>query len=96
MPQNTDKRNEYLKIVAKAQADEEFKKRLLDVPATVLKEYGIEIPEGMTVKIVEQKENEIHFILPVKPSKTHELTDDDLETVAAAGSLSGGMCPALL
>ena len=36
-------------------------------PATVLAENGIEIPEGMIVKVVEQKENEIRILLPPKP-----------------------------
>jgi len=48
--------------------DDEFKKRLIDDPATVLKENGIEIPEGMTVKVVERRENEIQIPLPPKPA----------------------------
>ena len=48
--------------------DDEFKKRLIDDPATVLKENGIEIREGMTVKVVERRENEIQIPLPPKPA----------------------------
>jgi len=63
-----EERKEYAKIIAQAWVDEDFKARLLADPATVLKENGIEIPEGMTVKVVEQKENEIHIPLPAKPA----------------------------
>jgi Nitrile hydratase, alpha chain len=62
-----EERKDYAKIIAQAWVDEEFKKRLIDDPATVLKENGIEIPEGMTVKVVERKENEIQIPLPPKP-----------------------------
>jgi hypothetical protein len=68
MKKSLEERKEYAKIIAQAWVDEEFKKRLLDDPATVLKENGIEIPEGMTVKVVEQKENEIQIPLPAMPA----------------------------
>ncbi len=68
MKQSMEEHKEYAKIIAQAWVDEEFKKRLLVDPATVLKENGIEIPEGMTVKVVEKKENEIHIPLPAKPA----------------------------
>ena len=68
MKKTIEERKEYAKIIAKAWVDEEFKKRLIADPATVLKENGIDIPEGMTVKVVERKENEIQIPLPPKPS----------------------------
>ena len=95
MQKNTEERNEYAEIIAKARADEEFKKRLLDDPATVLKENGIEIPQGVVVEVVEGNEGDIHIVLPVKPSNTQELTDEDLENVAAAG-IGSGICAPLL
>ena len=67
MKKTIEERKEYAKIIAQAWVDEEFKARLLADPATVLKENGIEIPEGMTVKVVERKENEIQIPLPQKP-----------------------------
>jgi hypothetical protein len=39
--------------------DEEFKKRLLADPVAVMKENEIEIPDGMTLNFVEEKENVI-------------------------------------
>ncbi len=70
MKKTIEERKQYAKIIAQAWADEEFKKRLIDDPAIVLKENGIEIPEGMTVKVVEHKKNEIHIPLPPKPEMT--------------------------
>ncbi len=66
MKKTIEERKECAKTIAQAWEDEEFKKRLLADPATVLKEGGIEIPEGTTVKVVERKENQIP--LPPKPN----------------------------
>lgn len=80
MKKTIEERKEYAKVIARAWVDEEFKKRLLKDTATVLKENGIEIPGGMTVRFVEQKENEILVPLPPKPQPV--LSDDDLASVA--------------
>jgi hypothetical protein len=77
-----EERNQYAKVIARAWVDEEFKKRLLTDPSTVLKENGVEMPEGWTVKVVERKEKEIHLTLPPRPSESVELSDEDLEKVA--------------
>lgn len=46
--------------------DEDFKPKLLADPTTVLAENSIEIPEGMTVKVIETTENEIYIPIPPK------------------------------
>ncbi|MEI8185839.1 MAG: NHLP leader peptide family RiPP precursor, partial [Chlorobiaceae bacterium] len=71
------------KIIAKAWTDETYKQRLTEKPADVLKEEGVEIPDGMTFKVVENTPALFHFILPQKPDV--ELTENDLESVAGGG-----------
>ena len=83
MKATIEERKEYAKVIAKAWVDEEFKKRLIEDPATVLKENGIEIPEGMTVKVVERKENEILIPLPPVPA------DLPLDSVVGGAGLVG-------
>ena len=56
MKKTIEEHKEYAKVIARAWVDEEFKKKLLAEPATVLAENGVEIPEGVTVKVVERKE----------------------------------------
>jgi hypothetical protein len=89
MKKTIEERKEYAKIIAKAWVDEEFKKRLLADAATVLVENGIEIPEGMTVRFVEGKENEILVPLPPRPLQTMELSESDLAQVAGGVSIGG-------
>ncbi len=83
MKKTLEERKEYAKIIAQAWVDEEFKAKLLADPATVLKENGIEIPEGMTVKVIEQKENEIQIPLPEKPANLN-LAVEELQERAQA------------
>jgi len=46
-------RKAWARVVAKAWADEEFKRRLLTDPRAVAAEAGVPLPERLTVKVVE-------------------------------------------
>jgi hypothetical protein len=96
MKKTIEERKEYAKIIAQAWVDEELKRRLIEDPATILKENGIEIPEGMTVKVVEQKENEIQIPLPLKPEvmvgSVEELQERVQKTVVNQGLWDGLFC----
>jgi hypothetical protein len=59
----------WAKIVAKAWTDEDYKQRLLDDPATVLKAEGAELPEGVAFKCVEATESQAWLVLPPKPTE---------------------------
>ena len=73
-------------IIAKAWADEGFKQRLLKNPAAVLKDEGVDIPQGLEVRVVENTDKVFHIVLPPKPANV-ELTDEQLAQAA------GGGCP---
>ncbi len=87
MKKTIEERKQYAKIIAKAWADDAFKKRLIEDPAAVLDENGIEIPEGTTIKFIEGKENEILLPIQPRPAWTTKLSDQDLERVA--GGMGG-------
>ena len=57
-------RAKYGKVVAKAWSDSAFKAKLLKDPHAVLIEAGIEVPAGVSVKVVEETETARYFILP--------------------------------
>ena len=69
----------YGKMVAKAWRDPAFKAKLLADPHAALKDAGISVPAGVTVKVVENTDTDVHFVLPPKP--TRELSDEALDTV---------------
>lgn len=72
-------------LIAKTWVDEAFKQRLMSDPLTVLKEEGIEIAEGIQVRVVEDTDTVMHLVLPPKPSED-ELSDEELSDAA------GGQC----
>ena len=71
-------------IVARAWADDKFKQRRLADPGAVLKENGVAVPGGWTVKVVENTDTVCNLVLPGKPKG--ELTDAELQSVAGGGS----------
>ena len=54
-------------LVAQAWADEKLKQRLIDNPAKVLKEHGMEVPAGVEIRVVENTEKVKFLTLPTKP-----------------------------
>jgi hypothetical protein len=80
----------YAKIVAKAWDDEAFKKRLLASPVDVLREHGIVVPAGTSVRVEESlrppefRDDLILLPLPAKPTSA-ELSDEQLDGVAGGG-----------
>jgi hypothetical protein len=70
-------RRKFKKVTNKNSYDTKFRKNLLCNPQSTLKEIGIDVPEGIEIKIVEDTRELIHFILP--PKLNDEITDSSLE-----------------
>ncbi|NLY39654.1 MAG: NHLP leader peptide family natural product precursor [Firmicutes bacterium] len=68
-------------MAARAQADEDFRQRLLTDPEKTLREEGIRIPPEIKVKVLENTADLIHIILPAK----QEALDEE-----ALNSVTGG------
>lgn len=71
----------YSRIVAKCWADAEFKARLLADPQATLSTEGVEIPAGITLRVVENTADDITLILPPPPLET-ELTEAQLNEIS--------------
>lgn len=56
-------------VIQKAWEDPGFKQRLLKDPKAALKEVlGIQLPEEITLKAVEEGSNEFYLVIPPNPS----------------------------
>jgi hypothetical protein len=75
---------QWSKVVAKAWADESYKERLIEDPGTVLREEGLDVPEGITLRVAEDTETERTLVLPPPPEEGGEI--QNLEERLAAGS----------
>ena len=81
--------NPYARLIAKAWANEAFKKRLTDSPLEVMKEEGFNIPEGVKVRILEDSESEVHLVIPSRPS-SEEMSEQDLGALTWAYESNSG------
>ena len=51
-------------------------------PKSVLKDYGLEVPDGMDVKVVENADDCVYITLPPAPRRNADLSDDELSNAA--------------
>ena len=65
--QQNEQAKQWAKIVAKAWADEDYKQRLINDPASVLAEEGMPVTEGVEIKVVEATDKQAWMVLPPKP-----------------------------
>jgi len=84
----TEERNQLAALFAACWKDEALKARFMADPKAVLAEHGIDVPDGINVNVVENSENTVHITMPMAPDGHHELSDEELSTVAG-----GSVCP---
>ena len=55
-------------IIQKAWTDPEFKKQLLSNPESAIKDaFGVDIPKGYKLKVLEETEDTYYLVLPQSP-----------------------------
>ena len=78
----TEQNNQLAALFAACWRDAALKARFMDDPKAVLAEYGMEVPDGMDVKVVENADNCVHITMPSPRSGSVELSDYELGKVA--------------
>ena len=74
-------------LIEKADGDDDFRSKLLSDPrASIEEEFGITIPEGLSVHVHENTAQKVHLVLPPSP----KLSQADLE--ATSGGATAGWC----
>jgi len=80
----------YAKLIAKVWSDEAFKERLVMDPRATLDAEGIQVPEGVEVKVVEQTEKTFFLVIPEKPQQDY--ISEGEERLAAGFCSYRGVC----
>jgi hypothetical protein len=79
-------------VIAKAWADESFKKALVSSPRSAVEnEFGIKLPASVNVRVVEESTDNLYLVLPLKNAAAERGELSDLELEAVAGGKAGCM-----
>ena len=86
----TEERNKLAKLFAACWKDDALKQRFMSDPGAVLAEYGMDVPDGIDVNVVENTDNTVHITMPAPPRGYQGLSDEELSN--AAGAKSSANC----
>ena len=81
----TEQKIALAQLFAKCWKDEALKARFMADPKAVLKEHGLDAPDNMDVKVVENTDTTVHITLPAPPAGHNDLSDDELRNAAGGG-----------
>ncbi|MHC4870193.1 MAG: NHLP leader peptide family RiPP precursor [Planctomycetota bacterium] len=84
----TEQESSLAQLFAACWKDEALKARFLSDPKAVMKDFNLEVPDGLDVKVVENADDCVHITLPAAPAGAGELSDDDLINAAGGDYLS--------
>jgi hypothetical protein len=81
-------------VFARTMTDPEFKAQFIADPAAVLSAAGVEVPEGLTIKVLENSSTTVHVVLPDPEAMTDELlaAASGGSTAGSAGTMSTALC----
>ena len=88
----TEEKNALAQLFAACWKDEALKARFMADPKAVLAEYGMSVPEGMNVKVVENSDSHVHITLPAPPEGHVDLSDHELRDVAGGTAAPPSWC----
>ena len=88
----TEQKNQLASLFAACWKDEALKARFMSDPKAVLAEHGMDVPDGMDVKVVENADNCVHITMPAPPSGSNELSDKELSNAAGGGTPTSTHC----
>ena len=67
-------RDKWPQLVGVAWADEQFRAALVNNPRQILEGLGLSLPEGITVRVIEEAPGEICLVIPSRPDRVRETT----------------------
>jgi hypothetical protein len=87
----TEDRNKLTTLFADCWKDADLKARFMSDPKAVFAEYGMPVPDGLEVKVLENNDSKVHITIPVAPEGIESLSDSELANVAG-GSYANANC----
>lgn len=72
------------RTLSRCWSDAGYKAKLLADPAGVFKAEGLPMPEGVELRVLEDTDQTVHLVIPVRPQA---LPEEALDAVAGGGNL---------
>lgn len=86
MTANQSRQEMEARIVEQANADPDFRRRLLDDPKAALADFlGTALPAGMTITVLEEEPGHHYLVLPPAPLDLDALPLDELDLALVGG-----------
>jgi nitrile hydratase len=70
-----------------------YRRRTVREPRAVLKEFGLELPEDVTVRVHDSNADLRYIVLPMRPEGTSDMTEAELAALVTRDSLVGVAVP---
>ena len=86
-----DRAAAYGKVIARAWRDPSFKAKLIAAPQDTLRQAGVDIPDGVTVKVLENTDMHFHLVVPARPAGA--LSDEELDQAAGGTGFHASYAP---
>ena len=83
----TEQGNQLAELFAACWKDEALKARFMADPKAVLAERGIDMPDNIDVKVVENSDNTVHITMPKAPDGHEALSMEELSKAAGGDTL---------
>ena len=83
----TEQNNAFAELFAACWKDDALKQRFMADPKAVLAERGIDMPDNIDVKVVENSDNTVHITMPMAPDGHEDLSMEELSQ-AAGGTIT--------
>jgi hypothetical protein len=85
----SDSKDPEAEVIARALKDPAFRKKLIADPTGTLRTAGVEVPEGVSVQVLEESPTRVYLVLPA-PVDENEMIESDLEEVT--GGVAESRC----
>ena len=66
-----------------------YRSRAVSDPRGVMREFGLELEEGVAVKVLDSTADMRYMVLPRRPAGTEALSEEELETLVSRDSMIG-------
>ena len=67
----------------------EYRSRVVREPRAVLAEFGMEVPDGVELRVVDSTSEQRYLVLPLRPEGTDGWAEEDLAALVTRDSMIG-------